>query len=240
MLELLAVFLLGLVVGGALLAGWALRQARSSKAALELQTRENDEHHAQQQAQHDLLADLQAMEQQIETAQRSSSEELDRLQSDHHVAQQQFAAEANALRQQAAGGCANMSAEVATLLGLVKTFERWHDDMNMLIRQNREMHAMNDDFATIVRQMVIVTLNASIEAARAGEQGRGFAVVASEMRNLATRAEKLSNDYRARLYENDLITTTTFQGLQAGGKMIMGTVIGLDLATKKTHALLSA
>jgi methyl-accepting chemotaxis protein len=240
MLELLAVFLLGLVVGGALLGGWALRQARSSKAALELQTRENDEHHAQQQAQHDLLADLQAMEQQIETAQRSSSEELDRLQSDHHVAQQQFAAEANALRQQAAGGCANMSAEVATLLGLVKTFERWHDDMNMLIRQNREMHAMNDDFATIVRQMVIVTLNASIEAARAGEQGRGFAVVASEMRNLATRAEKLSNDYRARLYENDLITTTTFQGLQAGGKMIMGTVIGLDLATKKTHALLSA
>jgi methyl-accepting chemotaxis protein len=133
-----------------------------------------------------------------------------------------------------------MSSEVATLLGLVKTFERWHDDMNMLIRHNREMHDMNDDFATIVRQMVIVTLNASIEAARAGEQGRGFAVVASEMRNLATRAEKLSNDYRARLYENDLITTTTFQGLQAGGKMIMGTVIGLDLAAKKTQALLSA
>ena len=168
------------------------------------------------------------------------SQELDRLQSDHEAAQVQFATQARALREQAAGDCANMSAEVATLLGLVKTFERWNDDMNMLIRHNREMHAMNDDFATIVRQMVIVTLNASIEAARAGEQGRGFAVVASEMRNLATRAEKLSNDYRARLYENDLITTTTFQGLQAGGKMIMGTVIGLDLVAKKTQALLSA
>jgi methyl-accepting chemotaxis protein len=106
--------------------------------------------------------------------------------------------------------------------------------MNMLIRHNAEMHAMNDDFATIVRQMVIVTLNASIEAARAGELGRGFAVVASEMRNLATRAEKLSNDYRARLYENDLITTTTFQGLQAGGKMIMGSVSGLHLITQRT------
>jgi hypothetical protein len=133
-----------------------------------------------------------------------------------------------------------MAAEVGSLLGLVKTFERWHDDMNMLIRHNHEMHVMNDDFATIVRQMVIVTLNASIEAARAGEQGRGFAVVASEMRNLATRAEKLSNDYRARLYANDLITTATFQGLQAGGKMIMGTVIGLELLSKKTHELLSA
>jgi methyl-accepting chemotaxis protein len=122
----------------------------------------------------------------------------------------------------------------------VKTFERWHDDMNALIRHNREMHALNDDFATIVRQMVIVTLNASIEAARAGEQGRGFAVVASEMRNLATRAEKLSKDYRNRLYENDLITTTTFQGLQAGGKMIMGSVIGLDLMNRKAKASLTA
>jgi len=110
----------------------------------------------------------------------------------------------------------------------------------MLIRHNSEMHALNDDFAMIVRQMVIVTLNASIEAARAGEHGRGFAVVASEMRNLATRAEKLSNDYRARLYENDLITTTTFQGLQAGGKMIMGSVIGLDLINKKTQQALQA
>jgi methyl-accepting chemotaxis protein len=238
MLELLAVFALGFMVGAALLGVWALRGHRAAGTALQVQQDQAEEHHAQLQAQQELLADLQALEQQLAHAQRSSSQELDRLQSDHDAAQRQFAAQADDLRQQAAGSCASMSAEVATLLGLVKTFERWHDDMNMLIRHNREMHDMNDDFATIVRQMVIVTLNASIEAARAGEQGRGFAVVASEMRNLATRAEKLSNDYRARLYENDLITTTTFQGLQAGGKMIMGTVIGLELTANKTHALL--
>ena len=58
------------------------------------------------------------------------------------------------------------------------------------------------------------------------------------MRNLASRAEKLSSNYRARLYENDLITTTTFQGLQAGGKMIMGSVIGIDLINKKTREAL--
>jgi methyl-accepting chemotaxis protein len=240
MLELMAAFLLGLVVGGGMLGGWALRRSRVTGVALQAQQAAAEGQDAQQQAQQELLADLQALEQQLHAAQRSSSQELDRLQSDHHAAQKQFAGEANALRQQAAGSCASMTAEVATLLGLVKTFERWHGDMNMLIRHNREMHDMNDDFATIVRQMVIVTLNASIEAARAGEQGRGFAVVASEMRNLATRAEKLSNDYRASLYENDLITTATFQGLQAGGKMIMGTVIGLDLVSKKTHALLIA
>lgn len=216
-----------------------MRQASAASAAQKMQQVASDQQSAREQAQQDLMADLRALEQQLEDAQRSSNQQLDRMQSDHATAQQQFAAEADTVRKQAANGCATMSAEVATLLGLVKTFERWHGDMNTLIHHNREMHAMNDDFATIVRQMVIVTLNASIEAARAGEQGRGFAVVASEMRNLATRAEKLSNDYRARLYENDLITTTTFQGLQAGGKMIMGTVIGLDLVTKKTHDVLT-
>jgi methyl-accepting chemotaxis protein len=239
MLELLAVFCLGLVVGGGLIGAWALRRGSAADHALLLQHATVEEQQAQQHAQQDLLAELQDLEQRHDEVQRSSGVELERLQSEHDAAQAQFAAQANELRQQAAGDCASMSAEVTTLLGLVKTFERWNEDMNRLIRHNREMHDMNDDFATIVRQMVIVTLNASIEAARAGEQGRGFAVVASEMRNLATRAEKLSNDYRARLYENDLITTATFQGLQAGGKMIMGTVIGLDLTAKKTHALLS-
>ncbi len=240
MTELLAAFALGFAVGGGLLGGWAWRLGSSRGIDLESQREAEGQYEAQQQAQQELLADLQALEQQLEETQHASSRELDRQQSDHQAAQQQFAQQAQDLRQQAAGRCTTMSAEVETLLGLVKTFERWHDDMHMLIRHNREMHALNDDFATIVRQMVIVTLNASIEAARAGEQGRGFAVVASEMRNLATRAEKLSNDYRARLYENDLITTSTFQGLQAGGKMIMGTVTGLDLVCKKTHALLSA
>jgi methyl-accepting chemotaxis protein len=129
--------------------------------------------------------------------------------------------------------------EIRTLHGLAKTFERWHADMNILIAHNREMHTKNDEFSTLVRQVVIVTLNASIEAARAGEMGRGFAVVADEMRTLATRAASLSKDYRDNLYANDLITTTTFQDLQAGGKMIMGSVIGLDLLNKKTKESLA-
>jgi len=91
-----------------------------------------------------------------------------------------------------------------------------------------------------VNQVIIVALNASIEAARAGAHGRGFAVVASEVRDLAQRAEKLSKSYRANLYQNDLITTTTFQDLQAGGKMIIGAVIGLDLINKKTKEALAA
>ena len=134
----------------------------------------------------------------------------------------------------ALSSCASVADGVQTLLGAVKTFERWHTDMNTLIKHNRHMHAMNEDFAAIVRQMVVVTLNASIEAARAGSFGRGFSEVAKELRHLATRAENLSNDYRRNLYENDLITTITFQDLQAGGKMIIGSVVTLGLSNDKT------
>lgn len=128
---------------------------------------------------------------------------------------------------------------IGNLLGLMRTFERWHDDMNVLIQHNREMHRKNDEFSLIVNQVIIVALNASIEAARAGAHGRGFAVVASEVRDLAQRAEKLSKSYRSNLYQNDLITTTTFQDLQAGGKMIIGAITGLDQINRKTRETLA-
>jgi len=234
-METIAFFALGLLCGGALCTGWHWNSARrqrqhSNQHALALQ----DQSQQLQGELQEVLTRLEDHQQHMDSAARQSDQQMRDMEADHAAAMQQLNHDVARLRTEAAGGCQSMAAEVNTLLGLVKTFERWHDDMNMLIKHNHEMHTMNDDFAMIVRQMVIVTLNASIEAARAGEQGRGFAVVAGEMRNLATRAEKLSNDYRARLYENDLITTTTFQGLQAGGKMIMGTVTGLDLINRKT------
>lgn len=124
------------------------------------------------------------------------------------------------------------------LQGIGKTFERWHADMSALVQHNRTMHDKNDEFARIVRQMVIVALNASIEAARAGAQGRGFNVVAGEMRELSSRAEALSRDYRASLYANDLIATTTFQDMQAGGKMVINAAMGLQMTNGRIQAAL--
>lgn len=183
----------------------------------------------------------------LEALQREHQELRDSSSSEHSA----LDAEINRLREQinpgvleqfeksqqagaaALGNSKALSGEIVALLDLVKTFERWHADMNELVIHNRAMHDKNDEFASIVKYMIIVTLNASIEAARAGASGRGFAVVADEMRNLAARAESLSEGYRNSLHQNDLITTTTFQDLQAGGKMIIGSLTGLNLINNK-------
>jgi len=115
---------------------------------------------------------------------------------------------------------ARITEEAERLAALKTTFERWHEQMISLMTQNQEMHDKNASLSSIVRHVVIVSLNASIEAARAGEAGRGFAVVAGEVRSLAARSEALSKDYSHSLHRNDLTTAATFQDIQAGGKMI--------------------
>ncbi len=111
-------------------------------------------------------------------------------------------------------------------------FERWHTDMNSLMNQNVEMHQQNDKLSMIAQTVSILSLNARIEAARAGESGRGFSVVATEVRKLANDSEELSKGYAKNLYKNDLITTVTFQDIQAGGKMITAALVTVDVTCK--------
>lgn len=131
-----------------------------------------------------------------------------------------------------------IAGEAARLRGLAATFERWHEQMISLMTQNQDMHAKNHELASIVRHVLIVSLNASIEAARAGTAGRGFGIVASEVRALATRSEELSKSYRDSLHRNDVTTTATFQDIQAGGKMIAASLSSVESLAQQLHSRL--
>jgi methyl-accepting chemotaxis protein len=230
--------LIGLLLGAALASVfWWRRECRAGRQSAEaLAAREQ----AQQQAQ-DWERQAQAWSAQLDEAragltvsQRALQQAQDQLDEQQHQARERVGAWGDGARA-AHAQQEQLAANIRQLLGVSQTFERWHEAMDNLLAHNKGMHRKNEDFALIVRQMIIVTLNASIEAARVGELGRGFAVVADEMRSLASRAQTLSTEYSQSLHQNDLITTATFQDMQASGKMIMGAVTGLDLLNAKSR-----
>ena len=85
----------------------------------------------------------------------------------------------------------------------------------------------------------MLALNAAIEAARAGEAGRGFAVVADGVRVLADISTRLAQEYKRNLDKNDLVTTTTFQDMQASGNMIRTAVFGLRSTTDNIRSTIA-
>jgi methyl-accepting chemotaxis protein len=138
---------------------------------------------------------------------------------------------------QAAAKCVpEMRREINQYLELLNTFERWNEAMNALVAHNQLMRKQNDELAGIVKQIIVLALNAAIEAARAGEAGRGFAVVADSVKTLATRSAGLSESYEKNLLKNDLITTATFQDIQAMGKMLMASVRTLEAVVGRVPA----
>lgn len=128
----------------------------------------------------------------------------------------------------------NIGKELDSLSELLMTFERWNDSLTILMQHNQVMHDQNSEFNKVVKRIIILALNAAIEAARAGEQGRGFAVVADEVRSLAMQSEELSVSYGDNLAKNDLLTTTTFQDIQACSKMILTEVFNIQRNLKET------
>jgi methyl-accepting chemotaxis protein len=238
MAELLIALIAGLGIGGGVWA-WRYRDLKRQLAAMVPASDAQAQSDELQATIANLQSELDSLAESLREAQADLERQHQDLDRSHHQALHQLITQNQGVQNEAFAQSGVLAGSISELLGISKTFDRWHADMSILLTHNQGMHSKNDDFARIVQQMIIVTLNASIEAARAGEMGRGFAVVAEEMRSLASRAEALSKEYRRALYENDLITTATFQDMQAGGKMIIGAVTGLDLINRKTQATLS-
>ena len=110
--------------------------------------------------------------------------------------------------------------EVARLKALALAFERWHQDMISLVAQNREMHGKGEDLASIVKQLIMLSLNAAIEAARAGEQGRGFAVVADEVRKLAERTTTATKEIAQMIATIQDGTTGAIKAMEIGSQQV--------------------
>jgi septal ring factor EnvC (AmiA/AmiB activator) len=157
--------------------------------------------------------------------------QMAQLERAHQQQLQQKDADKQAIYQKLAKSMEDMS----KLGELLATFERWNRELALLLEHNKAMQGQNVAFSVIVKQTIILALNASIEAARAGEHGRGFAVVADEVRSLAVQSEELNNEYKAFLSKNEVITLSTFQDIQASCQLILTAVnnISSNLASMR-------
>lgn len=180
------------------------------------------------QLQQQLESTSQDYEQQLASAEQMKAELAEQFDSERQDITSSLTEQIESIRMQSDNVTGDLKSQLIELQLQLKeladimiTFERWHESLTDLMDHNKAMSEQNGQFYNIVKQIVILALNAAIEAARAGEYGRGFAVVADEVRALALRSQELSDSYRENLYKNDILTTSTFQDIQASGKMIM-------------------
>lgn len=194
-----------------------------------------------------LHAEVAALQQHLTVQQQAHQAELN-AQQDRATAERQrwfdqqsevHRAQLTRLRSDFATEHATLKQDIDSLLGIVRIVERWHDELQGILANNRHLKAQNEEFARIVKNVVMLALNAAIEAARAGEHGRGFAVVADGVRALALNSAEVARQYQQNLDKNDLITTTTFQDMQASGNLIRTAVFGLRTTADKIHATMA-
>lgn len=231
--------------------GWAAFRTHQSRKELQKQLSEEIGKRQAIEANHvqlctQLQASLQTEQQLRKQAYEQSiawQQKLDAVRNDLGQMQNRLHNANGALQTQLSESCqlntqwADMSQDIDELGQIVHTFERWNNRLDDLMEHNRTMQAESQAFTGIVKQTVLLAMNASIEAARAGEHGRGFAIVANEVRELARRSEALNSGYASLLLKNAAITTATFQDIQAASRMIHTAIQDIRLNVSRLDSL---
>ena len=230
-------FILLLVfVSGALIVGVAIMRHRYKTAANESEQRHRNtlsgmvdmkEHKAllnrEQVVNHELKSRIAELEQSIasiESEARKSTEQYEKIQRELHATVAQMVNEQTSFKANIVQKVNHLQNNASQLQNDLLSFDRWTIQLESLMANNVAMQKQSSSFQRIVKDIVILALNASIEAARAGEAGRGFAIVASEVRNLANESEGLNNSNKDKLCKNEILTITAFQDIQATSRMI--------------------
>ena len=97
------------------------------------------------------------------------------------------------------------------LLGLSTAVDRWTEELGRVMEHNRELHAKNDALLQLLLQV---------------QRAQNLA----DAQGLTAKASQLAAGYRDQLHKNELIASSAFQDLQAGGKMIAGALAQKKMA----------
>ena len=145
-------FIVGCVLGAAVV-GYQTRRAEKLRGEVVLRTEADEREQTLQQTINQLQEQLEQMQLQRDNEQHAAQSELSDIKRslDQQLRTVMDGAAGN--REQTLVNCSRLAESINNLLGLIKTFERWHADMNVLPTHNRQMHERNDEFAAIVRQV---------------------------------------------------------------------------------------
>ena len=87
---------------------------------------------------------LREQQNEAERQRRESEQRAAQMERDHAKLLREMGERIGEVKAKALRNCDSLAGEIGQLLGLVKTFERWHAEMNTLLAHNREMHSKSE------------------------------------------------------------------------------------------------